>query len=83
MENIILHIACRNNNFDVVQLLLNYHPNSSLKNKQSLTPLMEASKNGHQNIVKLLIDNNLDNLLIEIMMGKLHWIMHINLNIYQ
>ena len=55
-----LYWACRNGRIDVVKLLLNNGADLNIKYnsafEENLTPLMVASNNGHENIVRLLED---------------------------
>lgn len=51
----ILHCACEKGCEDIVELLLKYNADVNRKNSQGRTPLMEACKNGHKEIVKILL----------------------------
>ena len=55
-EETALWWACRYNNYESVKILCDAKANVNLSEKGS-SPLMEASKNGHLNIIKLLVQN--------------------------
>ncbi len=51
----ILHYACEKGSLDVVELMLKYHAEVNLKDHQGRTPLTEACRHGHSEIVELLL----------------------------
>jgi len=50
-----LHIACREQNFEIVEILIKNKANINLQDNEGWTPLMRASLAGDKEIVKLLI----------------------------
>lgn len=50
-----LHIACREQNFEIVEILIRNKANINLQDNEGWTPLMRASLAGDEKIVKLLI----------------------------
>lgn len=61
-EKTALHIACENNNFDMVDLLIGSGNNIdiNIKNIQGYTPLMTAVNLGCTNIIKKLLNSGAD-----------------------
>ncbi|XP_063416222.1 rabankyrin-5-like [Mytilus trossulus] len=51
----VLHIACLNGFTQIVQLLLNHHPNVDIQDKNGLTPLHLTCLNGQYNTASLLL----------------------------
>ena len=52
-----LHIACREQNLEIVEILIKNKANINLQDNEGWTPLMRASLAGDKEIVKLLIKN--------------------------
>lgn len=52
-----LHIACREQNFEIAEILIKNKANINLQDNEGWTPLMRASLAGDKKIVKLLIQN--------------------------
>ena len=50
-----LHIACREQNFEIVEILIKNKANINLQDNEGWTPLMRASLSGDEKIIKLLI----------------------------
>ncbi len=62
-----INIACRNNNYDMVKLLIDYHADLNVLEEQSnsefisgFSPLYHAINNENIQLIKLLIENNAD-----------------------
>jgi len=51
----VLHLACERGCVDVVELLIQYNADVNMKDNHGNTPLMEACKHGHLDIVKILL----------------------------
>jgi ankyrin repeat protein len=52
-----LHIAARRGQTDIVKLLFQHNPNSSLRDRDGITALLAASLNGHQNTVLFIVQH--------------------------
>ncbi len=52
-----LHIACREQNFEIVEILTKNKANINLQDNEGWTPLMRASLAGDEKIVELLVKN--------------------------
>lgn len=51
----VLHWACERGCTEIVELLLKYNADVNLQTSHGNTPLMAACKNGHLDIVELLL----------------------------
>ena len=67
--NTLLHFAVQADNLEVVDLLLNYGANPSIKNSKNETPAHYAARLGNLEILKFLVENGglhgiLDDLIV-------------------
>src|SRR5262249_28492758 len=55
-----LHIACKYNRTDVLQLLIHYHMDLEARDNRGYTPLLTASYFNHQDCIRILLINRAD-----------------------
>lgn len=56
-----LHLACQNNHFEIVKLLIDHGANlEACRDFSDHTPFHYACENGHENIIKLLVENGVN-----------------------
>ncbi|EKX38332.1 hypothetical protein GUITHDRAFT_54093, partial [Guillardia theta CCMP2712] len=50
----VLHMACAEGNYKIVEMLLNYGADKNCKDRWGNTPLQEAINNKHATVISLL-----------------------------